>query len=91
MGGKGRPESKKEGKDMQQHQMTGKFTMDHRCLKLYELEAIKKWQVAAIDCPMRGAPPTVTPFCKVGGWRRGGYGPCEYESCFARFAKNMAG
>jgi hypothetical protein len=60
-------------------------------LKPYQVEAIRKWQKDSVDCPQRGTEPTVKPFCKLGGWRRGGYQPCEYFTCFARFAKNISG
>jgi hypothetical protein len=60
-------------------------------LKLYQLEAMRKWEKDALDCPQRGTAPTVKPFCKLGGWRRGGYQACEYETCFARFARNISG
>jgi hypothetical protein len=49
------------------------------------------WVQDSVKCPMRGTNETVRPFCKVGGYRLGGFISCEYETCFARFAKHISG
>jgi hypothetical protein len=59
--------------------------------KVYQQDNLKKWIQDAIKCPMRGLAETVKPFCKVGGYRHGGFMDCEYETCFARFAKHISG
>jgi hypothetical protein len=51
-----------------------------------QMEQIRQWEAASMRCPMRKTPPTVQPFCRVGGWRRGGYDLCQFDTCFARFA-----
>ena len=65
-------------------------TPDKEKLKLYQLEQIHKWEKDAIFCPMREAGKEFA-FCSINAHRHKDIQPCEYSTCFARFAKNISG
>ena len=71
--------------------IAGKISYTDENMDRDRREFVKKWTTDAISCPMRSPPGTGSPFCRAGGWRFGGFMACEYDTCFARFAKNISG
>lgn len=59
-------------------------------VKPYQLQSLMKWQKDADNCPMLDEIQGQKR-CLVGGYRMVKPIYCTYDTCFARFAKNISG